>query len=174
MKQLYKFTLAAMFSCGLLISCGTSEEQPSEATPSQHDIVEANAEAYLQDKLDDPSSYEFVSLELMDSVLYKDNIEYRRKQFAGRDQDLKTQAILIKIDSIETGLGEKSNEVASYTYLFKFRNNNGFGAKVLNERIIQTTPAPELGIVNMASDRDGLFLNPNDFPGYLEMVSKNL
>ena len=58
--------------------------------------------------------------------------------------------------------------------LFFFRNKNGFGAKVLNQRYIQTSPAPALEVVNMADDTKGLFLNPNDFPGYQEMIVKNM
>lgn len=199
MKQL----LLPVLALGLLASCSTNTSEEVVTALSRDEVVRNNAEEYIIPKLGDPDSYEFASLELIDSVLYKDNIEYRKDHFAraleyaqgqvdrqlefkkdfptvykeevllGYQEDVKkNEAMLSKIDSLTSALGEKSNEVASYTYIYKFRNTNGFGAKVLNERIIQTTP--DLGILNMADDTKDLYLNPNDFPGYQEVVVKHL
>jgi len=46
------------------------------------------------------------------------------------------------------------------------------GAKVLNEYILQTDPAPDFKVLNLAEDRDKVIINPNDFPGYTEMIAK--
>jgi hypothetical protein len=175
----------------------------TEKQPTQDEIVKKNAEEYLKPKLNDPNSYEFVKLELIDSILYSDNIKYRKENFQKdieynkenlerqarykteipsiykeeevaelNDKIAKNDKILIAIDSLETALGSKKNDVVSYTYIFSFRGNNALGAKILNEYIVQTDPKPELTINNMTDDKDKVFLNPNDFPGYREMIVK--
>jgi hypothetical protein len=177
----------------------------SEKKPNRDEIVIKNAEEYLKAKMNDPKSYEFVKLVLIDSVLYSDNIQYRKEAFSkyleddkdeikrkeGYKIDLpsmydekeieelkaqiaKNEKILMKIDSLETKLGNKKNEVASYTYVFSFRGNNALGAKILNEYILQTNPSPDFKVINMTDDKDKVYLNPNDFPGYREMIEKNL
>ena len=186
------------------ITLGCCAVSCSSKAPSPADIVRKNAEAYLKENMNAPDSYEFVSLTLIDSVLYKDNVNYRKNMFdknvkfaqnlleqskksfeefgtAYYEEEIKkykaeiakNELILNKIDSIANGLGEKLNGVASYTYLFKFRGNNAFGNKILNECYLQTDPAPEFNIINVTDDKDKIFLNPNDFPGYLEMIQKN-
>ena len=175
----------------------------TEKQPTQDEIVKKNTEEYLKPKLNDPNSYEFVKIELIDSVLYSDNINYRKEDFQKdieynkenlerqerykteipsmykeeevaelNDKIAKNDKILTAIDSLETALGSKKNDVASYTYIFSFRGNNALGAKILNEYIVQTNPKPELTINNMTDDKDKVFLNPNDFPGYREMIVK--
>src|SRR5690606_24676246 len=73
----------------------------------------------------------------------------------------KNERILFKIDSLATLLGDRKSEVASYTYVFSFRGNNALGAKILNEYVVQTDPAPDFKIINMTDDKDKIFLNPN-------------
>lgn len=177
----------------------------SEKKLNRDDIVTKNAEEYLKTILNDPKSYEFVKLALIDSVLYEDNIEYRKEAFRKyiqndrddikRNEDYrieipslydpkevaelkinisKNEKILMKIDSLEIILGNKKNEVASYTFAFSFRGNNVLGAKVLNEYIVQTNPSPDFKVINMTDDKNKVYLNPNDFPGYTEMIEKNL
>ena len=189
--------LFALVSIGLT-SCAEKE-------PNRDEIVKKNAEEYIKSKMNDPKSYEFVKIELVDSVLYSDNIEYRKEYFKRkmeydqsslereesdktefpilydekRVQELnskieKNKRILTKIDSLASELGERKNEVASYTYIFSFRGNNALGAKILNEYAVQTDQAPEYKIINMTDEKDKMFLNPNDFPGYREMIEKNL
>jgi hypothetical protein len=177
----------------------------SEKQPTQDDIVKKNAKEYIKEKMNDPSSYVFVKLELMDSITFNDNIEYRKDYFSRNMEydrsslerqegykteipsmysekdveDLKTkieknERILSQIDSLATLLDDRKNEVASYTYIFSFRGNNALGAKILNEYLVQTDTAPDFKIINMTDDKDKIFLNPNDFPGYREMIEKNL
>lgn len=195
-KQITKITLGLFLTLIGFTSC-------TEKQPTQDEIVKKNAEEYLKPKLNDPNSYEFVKLELIDSVLYSDNIKYRKERFQKDieyDKDnlerqerykteipsmykeeevtelnekiAKNEKILSAIDSLETELGSRKNDVASYTYIFSFRGNNALGAKILNEYIVQTDPKPELTIKNMTDDKDKVFLNPNDFPGYREMIKK--
>ncbi|MCH8490220.1 MAG: hypothetical protein LAT81_09880 [Oceanicaulis sp.] len=49
--------------------------------PTQQKIVQDNIEDYLFDKLNDVESYEFVKLDLIDSITFSNNIEFRRKSY---------------------------------------------------------------------------------------------
>lgn len=193
--------LTLSFTIFTVTSCGNQGKNSKKITQSE--IVKKNIEEYLQTKMNDPESYEFVELRIMDSILYKHNVKYRKDYFQRKldssQNDLEQQLdyqkslpsmydehevtkirseiekdtnILSAIDSIEQGLGEKVNDVASYTYFFSFRGNNKLGVKVLNEYILQTDPAPIFGIKHLATDKDKVILNPNDFPGYKEMITK--
>ena len=76
MKKLFKtgtIVLCAIVTIGLT-SCGKKQL-------TRDDIVKQNAEEYIKSKMNDPNSYEYVKLELIDSVLYSDNIEYRKDYF---------------------------------------------------------------------------------------------
>tara|TARA_R110002020_G_scaffold288474_1_gene503922 strand:- start:2353 stop:2955 length:603 start_codon:yes stop_codon:yes gene_type:complete len=195
-KQMKKISLGIFLTFIGFTSC-------TEKEPNQDEIVKKNAEEYLKPKLNDPNSYEFVKIELIDSVLYSDNINYRKENFQKDIEDNKenlerlerykteipsmyneeevaelnekiekNEKILSEINALESNLGAGKNDVASYTYIFSFRGNNALGAKILNEYIVQTDPKPELRIKNMTDDKDKVFLNPNDFPGYREMIAK--
>lgn len=171
-----------------LISCTGKQ-------PTQDEIVMKNAEEYVKSKMNDPESYEFVKIELIDSVLFKDNIQLQRGYFSqdiDKDrrlleikeryktdeqevQDLKAEIeknekILFKIDSLESELGDRKNEVASYDYIFSFRGNNALGAKILNEYVLQTGPAPDFKVIDM-NDEGIKHRYPNHFPGY-EVIYK--
>ena len=173
----------------------------SEKEPIQQDIVKKNVEEYLKPKMNDPESYEFAELKLTDSILYSDNVKYRKEYFEKNlkyDKDdlerqerykteipsmyseekvtelnskiEKNEKILSEIERLSTELGDKANDVASYTYYYSFRGNNKLGAKVLNEYILQTNPSPDFKVLKLAEKRDQVLLNPNDFPGYREMI----
>ena len=74
--------------------------------------------------------------------------------------------IIEEINSIENELGDRKDEIASYTYSYSFRGENIKGVLRLKKIIIQTDPAPEYKIINMASKLDELIYAPNAFPGY--------
>jgi hypothetical protein len=181
-----------------LSSCGESVKKEV----SQYDHVLQSVESQVKPKLNDPKSYEFVELVLVDSVLYSENVEYRVNYFMsslewakGRVDDMsrykesesilydslelrrqsadivKYDAILNGIDSIKTQMGERLNDVASYTYSFSFRGNNKMGALVLNTYLIQTDPSSPFGVVNIAKNDDELYFNPNEFEGYIQLVT---
>lgn len=177
-----------------------------EKEPTRDEIVKRNVEEYLKPKMNDPESYEFVELRLTDSILYSDNIKFRKESFQQQikyNSDLleiienyktefpklwedekkeeavnliaeinKNKEIIFKIDLLESELGQKANNVASYTYFFKFRGKNKMGAKVLNEYILQTDHSPEFKVINLADDKGKVFVAPNGFPGYNEMMEK--
>ena len=172
---------------------------------NQQDIVKQKAEEYAKSRMNDPDSYEFAVLQLIDSTLYRDNIKYRRDYFARdldndkgdlkrqlenkrefpslydkkavaelREKIKRNEQIILEIDQLEKKLAGQANNVAAYKYIFTFRGKNAMGAKVLNEYILQTDPSPNYNVINMTSDDDKVFLNPNEFPGYREMITKYL
>ena len=184
----------------------------SESPPTKDDIVRANVEAKLKENMNDPASYEFVSLVLIDSITFGDNAKHRtdywddevnsatreieqgykyRDSYAEMGVDPPTsyspealvkleaklernREVRNKVNELADGLGSQSEQVASYTYTFKFRGNNALGAKVVNEYFVQTGPPPALEIINMVQEQGKLFLNPGDFPGYRDLVAKYL
>jgi hypothetical protein len=85
-----------------------------------------------------------------------------------------SQRILSKIDSLEAKMGSKTNEVASYTYTLSGRINSALQGEIIREYIVQTGPKPDFKIINIARDKDEMHETPNDFPGYREMLKKNL
>lgn len=172
------FTLL-LFTAVTFTSCSKS--------PTRDQIVRQQVEEHLKAALNDPESYEFVEIVLWDSVLYKDNISFskemlndrieteeRMKKIYNEDEDkIKADANIEKgkraiavIDSVEASLGDTVNNVASYTYVFRFRANNAMGAKMLNEYTVQITPSPDYAILNFTNDKDKVLLAPNGFPGY--------
>ena len=177
--------------------------QPSVSAQAQEDLVRNNAEIFLKERMHDPSSYEFVKIEIIDSVTIDDNIQYRKRYFSRQmEQDQRfleteegyktellplydenhvaelnakierSQQILSKIDSLATVLEDRKSEVVSYTYIFTARANNRFGARNIEQYFLQTGPAPYFEIINMTNERNKIFLNPNDFPGYREMIEE--
>ena len=150
------------------------EEAPAQApneqaaaVPVEKELVREKAEAFLMEKLDGAAGYEFVSLSPIDTVTYIDNINFLKNQQKDKPH------IVARIDSIAEGLGQRVLDPAAYTYLIRFRTNNDRGTTVHNERLLQVGPAPDYEVLNMANDREGLSLSPNDFPGYKEMMVKN-
>lgn len=83
--------------------------------PSMDDIVRQNVEAYLKPNLNDPQSYEFLELRLIDSVLYKDNIQFRKKMF----QDL---------------IADSEKEIESQ---IKYKDDKVFASLYNEERVIE-------------------------------------
>lgn len=78
--------------------------------------------------------------------------------------------IISSIDSVETQMGDTKNEVASFTYLISYRYANNFGVKNKYEGMIQTGPEPDFKIINITNDTGKLFVIPNGFPGYDQII----
>lgn len=185
--------------------------------PNPEKIVKNNIKEYVKKHFNDPESYEFISLTPFDTVLYKENIEFRveyykhgiefdksqiehsesmielEKEYIDlwpADSDYRIESInkytndikeyskeiqmyeniIYAIDSLKEVMGEKINNVASYTFILKCRANNAIGAKTLNSFYIQTTP--EYEILNFTEEEKKVYLAPNGFPGYDEIINK--
>jgi TonB family protein len=102
-------------------------------------------------------------------VRYKDADQVRKyKLDIENDKYLYTMA-----DSIESALEVKDNKVIVYTYLFKARAKNAFGAKVLGEYYVQVTPT--LKVVVLSNESKDLLIGEGKFPGKdrLDYLEKN-
>lgn len=153
---------------------------------SREDIIKDNLKNYLSDKLNDPDSYEFVSLDLVDSVKYIDNINYRLDAFKKNiewckssdrsegdklNEIKKNEWIIEKIDSIKISLGENVNKLLASKYILKFRANNSLGAKIIYSYFLLVDG--ENKIIQMEDNADRIYiLNTISFPGYMELIEK--
>lgn len=167
-------TITALCSCG-------------EAGNQNEKKVREVVEEKLKTEMNDWSSYEFVSLEVLDTIKYIDNINFRKEYFKSNidmkrpmyektNDELysikKDSIILAGIDSIQNLMGDKINEDVAYLYNYKFRGKNKLGAVILEEYLIYISPNWE--VIQMTNDRKKLYSNPGDFPGYVELVKKNM
>ncbi len=82
-----KLLSASLLTISILVlsSCGESAKKEV----SQYDQVLQSVENAVKPKLNDPKSYEFVELVLIDSVLYSENVEYRLESFKKYLEDAK-------------------------------------------------------------------------------------
>lgn len=186
-----------LIGCGIIVIGLTS---CSEKQPTRDGIVKNFAETFIKEKMNDPSSYEFVKQELIDSITFSDNIEFKKDELIRgieydrrsleRQEEYRTyptiydeskveklkvniernERILLKIDSIANLLGDRKNEVTSYKYIFTFRGNNALGAKIVNEYFVQTESAPDFKIFTMTNEEGKLYPSIGNFPGYEEMI----
>lgn len=190
---------AITISIGLFAMVTIAFTSCAKKKPTQYEIVLQNVEEYIKSIMNDPDSYEFVSLELKDSVLFSDNIEYYKDYHKKNIEDElhlielyeksiyssypkeisdikleieKNKIILEKIDSLETQLAERTNEVAIYIYHFTCRGNNSFGAKQLNNFELTTNPAPDFKVIDAIDEYDEYELDINYFPDYKEIIEK--
>ena len=180
-KILLSFTVIT----SLFLSCNNE--------PAQNDVIRQNAEELIKKNMNDPESYEFVSIQIVDSTTYKDNIEHKKKLYIGflesekkaldksldkndiessRIEIQKDSLIIAGIDSIEKEMGNNVENVASYTYILKCRGNNKLGAKVLVDYYIQTKTAEDK-IINITDSKNKLYFNPCDFPGFADLIKKH-
>ncbi len=82
----------------------------------------------------------------------------------------KYEKILLEIDQLTEGLGDKANDVASYTYRYTFKSKNTKGATSEYKYIVQTKPGPDFKVIELVQNEAQALLHPNDFPGYNEMI----
>jgi hypothetical protein len=179
-NKLMKKIILLVCAITALCSCGGSGNQNEKKV---REVVEAK----LKTEMNDWSSYEFVSAEAIDTIKYIDNINYRKEYFQksiennkgasnyGLDYSssiTKDSIILIGIDSIQNAMGDKVNEDVAYLYKYKFRGKNKLGAVILDEYLIYISPNWE--IIQMTNDPKKLYNNPGDFPGYVDLVKKNM
>ena len=74
-KKSLRIAVPAVFAVAALFSCSKSKSD------EQQSIVQKNIEEHVKPKLNDPSSYEFGDLKLIDSVDYQNNINEQRNTY---------------------------------------------------------------------------------------------
>jgi hypothetical protein len=100
----------------------------TEKEPTQEEIVRINAEGYLKPKMNDPESYEYLKIELVDSVLYSDNIEYRKDNFK-RNLEL-YQNSLERLESYKTDIPSMYDEQKVQDLNDKIENSKRILSKI--------------------------------------------
>ncbi|QCE39972.1 hypothetical protein [Psychroserpens sp. NJDZ02] len=83
---------------------------------------------------------------------------------------IKNEKILIEIDKISTKLGDINSETASCNYSYKFKSKNVSGKLGSYNYFAQAGHAPNYKVVMVAEEKNLRSPNPNDFPGYNEMI----
>jgi len=160
---------------------------------SKENILRKKVEAEFIQKMNDPKSYEFVSLNQTDSITYlqsiKENVDYYKMEldFAKHQYEFSTTAIpsddsikyaqdIVKnqfmingLDSLEKVLNNKLNYVGCRTYTWTFRAKNAMGALTLGDYYVQVNDKDS--IVNVTDNTKKLNLTC-DIPGYDELLKQ--
>lgn len=154
-----------------LASCGESEKPRTLADDARDGLI-AN--------LNDPDSFELVEEALIDSTSIRQNLKkchiwVGEGTYYKRYQPEKYKEIVAKhaaMDSLEAVFEREGilDSIVAYTYLFKFRATNAFGAKILQDTMVQIEPSGKL--INIASETEDLVIMPGRFPGYNEIFIK--
>lgn len=157
-----------LLSLGLLWCCSGSKNRDS--------IVKDNVEAYIKSGMDNPDSYEYVGLVLLDSVSYLDNLKaYTElekndlgvtKEFSPEKFPTQT-AKVAALDKLLSGYANTGT--ASYAYTFQCRQTNQANAVVLMTYYVQVGPAPTYPVLMASPDRGKRQLVPGGFPEQAEI-----
>jgi hypothetical protein len=129
------------------------------------DPVRASIEAYLIPKMDDPASYEFVSLMVLDTVTTGELLSW-----LSEPDKTYTDLVDIRRDSIKVaavnGLKATVNlaKPLHYHYELVFRGKNKLGALVLNTLYVQLDP--DTLAIEQVSEGIGMSANPSKIPGH--------
>lgn len=188
MKKHLLFPLSIVFI--LAVSCKNE--------PTRDEVVKQNIEDYIINKMDDPESYEFVSLDVIDSVLYIDNITVeknllknsinRSKESINRIEGYKnTEPNLYDEKEIlreKTSILKEEKTLASIdsieTVLGDSKNNVASytylykirGKNKMGAKVLSeylVQTGDSLKVINVATHPDKLFIHPNSFPGRKEL-----
>ncbi len=178
LKNQLKFTLSFLLISCISFSC--SKFPKSE--------IQEAIEKVIIPQLDDPSSYEFASLQVLDTIRFCDNIQIDRDHFTsminsskknieyykGRkggiidyEENLSNYTQLLEaVNATEKQLGETANNIAAFYCEYKFRFNNSHGQPKLHTLYIQITPKPDFEILAIKENEQGKLLNaPGNYPG---------
>ena len=115
--------LLLLFISIALVSCGESEK-------SQEEIIKEEASVAIKRNMNDPESYEFVSIDKIDTIVWTDE--------EGKDLMLKSLTIdkesrQALMDSVQKMIEQRkrNNQFHFYDVNLTIRGNNAHGAKML-------------------------------------------
>ena len=100
----YKILFSLFGICLVIGGCSRNDQKKERDTEAIDPLttIKTNAEAHLQTMLNDPKSYEFVSLEFIDTVTYEENIN-RMKTSHQNDLELANQNIQSQLEYQKIG-----------------------------------------------------------------------
>lgn len=184
LKIYLKSTLSLFIMCCIAFSCSKSPKS---------EIQEA-IEKIILPQLDDPSSYEFASLQILDTIKYEDNINHdkflfektindnndiisRFKKIHQRENEevlnfrLSNEMSAVRVYSKAIEIldsienGIQTDKICAYTCCYKFRSNNGLGNLTLNTLYIEISPLLQnYNILNIQNEIEKLSPTPGDYP----------
>lgn len=108
-------------------------------------------------------------MEFQQSMIKYDSLKYTVEYHNSKLKYEKNSQKLKIAEQIASKLGDKSNDTAAFNYTFSFRGNNSFGAKVIQEYIVQVGPAPEFKLLNIAQEKGQMLVYPGGIPGDEEL-----
>ena len=160
-----------------LAACGTTpsdsnSEQTIEVVKSQDDIILENIEAALIDRLNDPTTYEFVSLTKEKVITLGDNIEYRRDLFSGilkSSNEAENAAFDAVFDSLSGVYANELDRVIATNYVIEYRASNALGATILDSAFVQVAGGGGNEIWQVGEERKNLSNNPTDIPNWVSI-----
>lgn len=175
-----KTTFLVLFAI-ILIACHKKNAE---------EICKQNVIEFIKSEMNNPSSFELVSFAIIDTVTYKQNIDYKISEmqeniksdstmisfyqsleYGDYKEDIekrtyeieKNQKIIAKIQNISECLKDSIYNPAAYKVYVKFREKNAVNTLVINELIGYIDGGGNYEIIQLVSDDGKLFLTPN-FP----------
>ena len=124
----------------LLLTIGLSG---CDTTPRDRDIIESNIEAYLLEKMNDPSSLQWHGVSSIDTF-YQSVSEQSEYYVSKKFKTFNEKEAMA--DSLEAVLRERelNGEVTHYVASASFRSKNKLGALVLTDCLITISPDFEI------------------------------
>jgi hypothetical protein len=135
--------------------------------------VRNSAEIFLKESLNDPGSYQFVSLNINDQVFtQRSNLEYRIESLSNREDANYAEAV-IKVKQLLEDLGTEANNVACYVYNFRFRANNAMGGLVLTNSWLYISS--DYKVIHIATTSGQMLEGTcNELPEYRKIIQETV
>ena len=154
---------------------------------SRNEIVKRDSQEILKKTLNDPASYQFADFNLLDSMTYRQSLDFRRKSFSDFLDQSKSLAIyssdkytkkniemnaeiLQGLDSLAEVDEACLDSICAYKYELSYRAKNDFGAIVFGSVLLWSDYDGK--VIDMAESEDKISLVPKDIPGYYDYISK--
>lgn len=129
-NQLSLFLLSFLLIA--LSSCNKSTEGKNKA----EDIIKNNIELKLKETMNDPNSFEFVSMEITDTLSVRDRREFLNDEKYKNiiENPYTSSQMLFLVKELYTFLQKQTDEEKDAVYYidYNIRGKNSFGAKVLS------------------------------------------
>ena len=140
------FRIACIPALCLLLACGGTngdEITVTEVVKTDEELRREAIESQLSNMLNDPSKYEFVSLDISHVWTIRTGIEGRRDWATMTFvPDAEKQLLVHVLDSLTDVHSHELDKITAWTYVMKYRDTNAVGALVLNETYVLVANDP--------------------------------
>lgn len=136
------------------------------------DSVKIAAEAFLLERLNNPASYQFASIETTNDVFtQRRNLEYRIEFFSKPSYSHPNGQpdIAREVSDLLSSLGGSADDVSCYVYRYNFRATNAMGGLVLTNSLLYISP--NYRVVNIAlTDGQRYETTCNELQAYRDII----